>query len=172
MKAMASTLLVTSLVGQAAALELSSPDIKDGQSMAKAHVSSRCGGDDVAPAFTWRDEPAGTKSFALTMIDVTARPPLGWTHWIVVGIPATVHSIPAGGALSDGARAVAGSGGGGAYFGPCPPEGTGVHQYVFTLYALPGPAPAVMPKADPREISAQMSAAATAKATLTGTWQR
>jgi Raf kinase inhibitor-like YbhB/YbcL family protein len=172
MKTIAGILLATLLAGQASAFELSSPEIKDGQPIAKVQISPRCGGDNVAPALSWRDEPAGTKSFALAMIDLTARPPLGWAHWVVVDIPATVHSLPAGGALPDGARAIPGSGGGAAYFGPCPPEGTGVHQYVFTLYALHGPTPELMPKGDPRETSARLSAAADAKATVTGTAER
>jgi Raf kinase inhibitor-like YbhB/YbcL family protein len=172
MKTIAAILLATLSASQACAFELSSPDIRDGQPIAKVQISPRCGGDNVAPALSWRDVPAGTRSFALTMIDLTARPPLGWAHWIVVDIPATMHAIPAGGSLPDGARAILGSSGNGGYFGPCPPEGTGVHQYVFTLYALPGPTPELAPKGDPRETAARLSAAASAETTLTGTAQR
>jgi len=171
MKTIAGALLAALLAHDASALVLTSPDVRDGQPIAQSQVSPRCGGGNVAPALSWHGEPPGTKSFAFTMIDLTARPPTGWTHWVVVDIPATVHSLPTGGALPDGAHAVPSSGGGVVYFGPCPPEGTGVHQYVFTLYALPGPTPELTPKGDPHETTARLEAAASAKATITGTAQ-
>jgi hypothetical protein len=171
MKLVAGIALAAVVAGQASAMELSSPDIRDGQPIAQAQISPRCGGSNVAPALSWSGEPRGVKTFAFTMIDLTARPPTGWAHWVVVDIPASVHSLPTGGALPDGAHAVAGSGGGTVYFGPCPPEGTGVHQYVFTIYALTGPTPELTPKGDPRETTARLEAAAVAKATITGTAQ-
>ena len=169
MKRLAGALLAVLVGGQAAAMDLKSLDLKDGGAIAKAQISPRCGGGNVAPAFSWSGEPAGTKSFALTMIDLTARPPTGWAHWVVVDLPANVHSLPSGGALPEGAHAVPGSGGGVTYFGPCPPVGTGVHQYLFTVYALPGPTPELTPRGDPRETAAALAGAASAKASLTGT---
>jgi Raf kinase inhibitor-like YbhB/YbcL family protein len=169
MKKLAGVALAALFATQASAMELKSPDIRDGAPMAKTQISPRCGGDNVAPVLTWSGEPKGTRGFALTMIDLTARPPTGWAHWIVVDLPASVHSLPAGGALPEGAHAVPASAGGTTYFGPCPPQGTGVHQYLFTIYALPGAAPALTPRGDPRETAATLAAAASAKATLTGT---
>ena len=152
------------------AMDLHSPDLADGAAIARAQIYTRCGGSNIAPALAWSGEPQGTETFALTMIDVNV-PPANWTHWIVVDIPANVHSLPKGGALPAGASAVKSNFGDATYDGPCPPAGTGVHHYQITVYALPGRAPAIKPDAKAGEVSAALSRAALAKATITGTAQ-
>ena len=48
---------------------LSSPDLQEGHFMAKDHEFDGfgCDGKNVSPALNWKNAPAGTKSFALTV---------------------------------------------------------------------------------------------------------
>ncbi len=59
-----------------------------------------------------------------------------FTHWLAWGIPARSRSLPAGRPAPGEGRNDAGGIG---YVGPCPPSG--VHRYVFRLYALRAPLP-------------------------------
>lgn len=94
------------------------------------------GGSNISISLNWEEVPEETKSFALVMIDVSAR---NWAHWMVINISAETRSIEEG---ASGSRMPAGSKelfntfGTPGYGGPQPPKGTGVHQYVTTLYAL------------------------------------
>jgi Raf kinase inhibitor-like YbhB/YbcL family protein len=132
------SLLLVLLTGTASAgMTLTSADIKPGIAIPKAHIYPRCGGENVSPTLSWRDAPAGTKSFVLTMIDVDVKPD-EWSHWVVVGLPISVQSLPRGAkSLPGGAKAIVSNFGAAAYAGPCPPKGTGVHHYEFTIWALP-----------------------------------
>ncbi len=78
-----------------AAMSLTSIDIKPGAAIPIAHIYSRCGGENISPALSWSGAPSNTKSFVLTMIDIDVKPDK-WSHWIVVGLPATVTSLPRG----------------------------------------------------------------------------
>ena len=57
-----------------------------------------CQGDDAAPALTWSDAPAGTKSFALIVDDPDAPDPRApkttWVHWLLYNLPATAGALP------------------------------------------------------------------------------
>jgi hypothetical protein len=57
----------------------------------------------------------------------------GFVHWVVADIPSDRASLAAGERVGVAGR---NSFGGVGYGGPCPPVGSGVHHYVFTLYAL------------------------------------
>jgi Raf kinase inhibitor-like YbhB/YbcL family protein len=120
----------------AEAMTLASQDLKDGQPIAAAHIYPRCGGRNLSPQLSWAGAPAGTKSFAITMIDHNV-PPNDWSHWIVVGVPPGVTALRQGAALPAGARALKTDFGDAAYGGPCPPAGTGTHHYEVTVWALP-----------------------------------
>src|SRR5215831_7758673 len=119
------------------AMELKSSDIAPGAEIATAHIYPRCGGDNVSPALTWSGVPAGAKSLVLTMIDSDVQP-AEWSHWIVVDLPPTATMLARGTAhLPAGAIAIASNFGDAFYDGPCPPKGTGVHHYHFTIWAMP-----------------------------------
>ncbi len=126
----------------AAQFTLASIDVKSGSPMGIAQVYTACKGQNISPALSWSGEPAGTKSFAITMYDPDARAGGGWWHWTVFNIPPTVHSLAAG-AGSQGSKdlpagAVQGRNDFGLsqYSGPCPPAGEHAHHYEITVYAL------------------------------------
>ena len=93
--------------------------------------------EDVSPALSWTDAPAGTKSFALICHDPDA--PLvkpgtyGFVHWVLYGIPGDVSELAEG--VADYVQGVNDFGNSG-YGGPLPPPGHGTHHYFFWLLAL------------------------------------
>ena len=135
-------------------------------------------GTDKNPGISWSGEPAGTKSFALVMTDPDVPAPFDdagkegkklaadaprrdFYHWVVVNIPATTHSIPAGAdsaslskngkserqlayglrGINDYAGYMAGNpdriGVYAGYDGPCPPwNDERIHHYHFKIFAL------------------------------------
>jgi Raf kinase inhibitor-like YbhB/YbcL family protein len=124
---------------------VSSTNVKSGSTMALAQVLGSCNGQNISPALNWSGEPAGTQSFALTMVDSDARNGKGWWHWSVFNIPASVHALAAG-AASEGSKdlpagAIQGRTdfGFSHYGGPCPPVGDHAHHYEITVYALKVP---------------------------------
>jgi Raf kinase inhibitor-like YbhB/YbcL family protein len=89
---------------------------------------SQCAGENYSPQLAWTGTPAGTQSFAITMIDQN------FVHWLQFNIPAeTTELAETIGGPEIGVKAINGFGEFG-YGGPCPPSGT--HTYVITLYAL------------------------------------
>ena len=94
-----------------------------------------CDGDDASPALSWGEPPAGTRSFALAVVDPDAS---NFVHWIIYDLPASTRDLPEGIAQGpDAAGGHQGTNGFGntGYNGPCPPPGNG-HRYVFRLFAL------------------------------------
>lgn len=123
---------------------LASPDVKAGSPMAMAQVFDGygCTGKNTSPALSWSGEPAGTRSFAITMFDPDAPTGSGWWHWTVFNIPASVHALPAGAGTDESKELPAGAVqgltdfGSSHYGGPCPPPGDHAHHYEITVYAL------------------------------------
>jgi len=121
--------------GAAMSFQISTTAFSGGQMIPKRFT---CDGSDLSPQLTWKDAPAGAKSFALIMDDPDA--PAGtWVHWVVYNLPSDAKELPEGVAkqeqLPDGAlqgrndfRKI-------GYGGPCPPPGK-PHRYFFKLYAL------------------------------------
>src|SRR4051794_19746446 len=134
----AGTALLIFSAQPAGAFELQSPDIHNGGALAPGEGYKRRGGQKISPALVWRDAPAETKSFAVTAIDHNA-PPNDWSHWILIDIPPGVTSLAKGAAPPAGAHAVMTDFGDQGYGGPCPPPGSGVHHYEFTVWALRTP---------------------------------
>lgn len=152
----------------ASAMTLTSPDVAEGQPFAKEQIHTDCGGGNISPALSWAGVPAGTKTLALTMIDVSVKP-AGWSHWILIGMPPSLQSLPRGAwNVPWGAQAIRSNYGDLGYAGPCPPEGSGVHTYEFTIWALRENV-SVRRNAKAAAVTATLSAAAIDKATLTGT---
>jgi Raf kinase inhibitor-like YbhB/YbcL family protein len=136
----AATLFITS---PAFSFELSSPDIRQGATLNAAQVGNAfgCKGGGVSPAISWKDAPAGTKSFAVSLYDPDAPTGSGWWHWTVFDIPATANSLSEGAGTEDGKSLPAGTKQGhndagiSAFMGVCPPPGP-AHRYILTVTAL------------------------------------
>ncbi len=61
-----------------------------------------CVGENVSPQLSWVNPPAGTKSFALLMVDPEGRGGAGVNHWVAYGIPADVTGFAEGEVSKDG----------------------------------------------------------------------
>ncbi len=110
-----------------------------------------CSGGNVSPRIVWSGEPAGTKSFVVTVYDPDAPTGSGWWHWVVKDIPASAHELAKGttdGNLPRGAVQVTGDAGVAGYTGPCPPQGED-HHYIVTVWALKTDRLNVPPNASP-----------------------
>ncbi|HUO43671.1 MAG TPA: YbhB/YbcL family Raf kinase inhibitor-like protein [Burkholderiales bacterium] len=170
---------VTALAG-GAAFTLESPDIPHNSRIKDAQVFNGfgCTGQNVSPALTWKNAPAGTKSFALLMYDPDAPTGSGWWHWLVYNLPASTTSLAAGAGKADGSALPAGALQGNTdfgtpgYGGPCPPVGHGIHHYQFTLYALKVDKLDVPATATAAYIGYMANANALAKAKFTGLYSR
>lgn len=141
-------------------LAISSPAFADG---APIPLQYTCKGANVAPPLTW-SAPLG----AALVVDDPDAPRGPFVHWILVGIPPGPGST-ADGQTPAGAGGVTNSAGQAGYSGPCPPAGTGVHHYRFTLYQLP--AGFQLPLGlEGVQAEQAITAASTAQAQLTGTF--
>ncbi len=129
----------------AAGFELSSPDFASGQTIPQQYVYNGfgCSGGNLSPALNWKNAPAGTKSFAITVHDPDAPTGgAGFWHWLVINLPATMSGLAQGdGAqhsthLPAGAQQIRTDFGIEGWGGPCPPVGDKPHHYNFTVYAL------------------------------------
>src|SRR5258705_13163353 len=76
---------------------LSSTGFKDGERLATRFAGNNksnpnCVGENISPALSWANPPEGTKSYALLIVDLDGRPPVGVGHLVAYGIPASVTS--------------------------------------------------------------------------------
>ena len=101
-----------------------------------------CTGENKSPQLSWENAPEGTKSFAVTMYDPDAPTGSGWWHWLAFDIPSNVTELvenagnPSLNLMPSSVIQSITDYGEKGYGGPCPPEDHGIHQYVFTVYAL------------------------------------
>jgi Raf kinase inhibitor-like YbhB/YbcL family protein len=123
------------------AFALSSPAFEDNGRLAKKFAGNDktnpyCVGDNVSPPFSWSNPPAGTKSYALMLVDPEGRNGLTVVHWVAYGIPASVTGFAEGEVSGESPKYVGGKGTKGLnhYVGPCTPPGDW-HHYTFTLIA-------------------------------------
>src|SRR3990167_6740537 len=89
-------------------------------------------GLNINPPLIISEVPAGAKSLALIFIDLDALMDI-WVHWLLYNINPAITRIEAG-SLPEGATPGLNSLGSNVFDGPCP--ATGVHRYIFKLYAL------------------------------------
>src|SRR4030042_245443 len=79
------------------AMEISSSAFKDGGKIPVQYVMPGAGGKNISIPLAWKNTPAGTKSFALSIVDPH---PVAqhWVHWFVITV---LHSVTA---VADGAQ--------------------------------------------------------------------
>ncbi|MDN5726001.1 MAG: YbhB/YbcL family Raf kinase inhibitor-like protein [Propionibacteriales bacterium] len=121
------------LLPPAAVMQLTSPSFADGSALPNEHAQA---GGDSAPELNWSGAPEGTKSYVITCFDPDAPTPSGFWHWVAVGIPPSVTTLPAGGELPSGAFSVRNDYGSDGFGGAAPPPGDGPHRYMFAVHAL------------------------------------
>jgi len=131
-----------------------------------------CDGANVSPPLSWKDAPAGTKSFALIADDPDA--PVGtWVHWVAWNIPGTSSFLSEGitpsPKLPDGTMQGISDFRKPGYGGPCPPSGT--HRYFFKLYALDKTLN-LQESSNKAALEAALKGSTLAQATLMGTYSR
>lgn len=107
--------------------------------------NSNCTGKNNSPPLVWSNAPTQTQSLALLVHDPEGNKGLGVTHLVAYNIPPSSTGF-APDALRDGKGFTGGKNtpGTSAWYGPCPPPGSGAHHYTFTLIAtdLPPTLPA------------------------------
>ncbi len=137
MKKIFNVLLILCSVLMADGLTLSSPDLKGQLSITEVFNGFGCTGKNISPELNWKDAPAGTKSFAITVYDPDAPTGSGWWHWLVFNIPTSTQGFVKGVDLSKTGMVESMTDFGSTGFGgACPPKGDKAHQYIFTIHAL------------------------------------
>ncbi len=96
-----------------------------------------CDDKDISPPLSWSGVPEGAKSLALICDDPDA-PSKTWVHWVLFNLPPRTkelaEAVPARGSVSGGGTQGTNDFKKLGYGGPCPPSG--IHRYMFKLYAL------------------------------------
>ncbi|MEW6562245.1 MAG: YbhB/YbcL family Raf kinase inhibitor-like protein [Pseudomonadota bacterium] len=173
-----SALVLSLFAGSALAFDLSSPELQPGRPMSKAQEFKGfgCDGGNVSPALNWKDAPAGTRSFAVTVYDPDAPTGSGWWHWVVYDIPATATGLPGGAVvkapLPEGAKQGRNDFGGRDFGGACPPVGDKPHRYIYTVHALKVEKLEVPEDASPALIGFMLHSNRIGQAKLTATYAR
>lgn len=124
--------------------QLTGPSLQANGTLPARHVLNGfgCTGENLSPQLSWQGEPAGTKSFALTVYDPDAPTGSGWWHWLVFNIPSDIHSLaensgnPEKDLMPKQAIQAKTDFGTPGYGGACPPAGNPSHRYQFTVWAL------------------------------------
>ncbi|HZD59665.1 MAG TPA: YbhB/YbcL family Raf kinase inhibitor-like protein [Anaerolineae bacterium] len=118
-------------------MKLSSSAFENNGTIPVKYAHTRvAGGENISIPLEWQDAPAGTKSFALAMVDTSSR---NWVHWMVINIPPDITSLSEGASvikMPSEAKELANTFGSIGYGGPEPPHGARPHNYVTTIYAL------------------------------------
>ncbi|NHO32658.1 kinase inhibitor [Acetobacter fallax] len=155
------------------AFTLTSTAFVNGATMPQAQVYSGMGetGGNLSPPLAWKDAPAGTKSFVVTLYDPDAPTGSGWWHWVVINIPAGITALPEGagsgkGGLPEGALQLRTDFGVPGYGGAAPPPGR-VHRYILTVTALDVPKLDVPAEATPAMIGFMLNQHHLASAQIT-----
>jgi Raf kinase inhibitor-like YbhB/YbcL family protein len=159
--------------GSTGAMTLTSPDHMEGAKFADAYTCALKGfNGSIIPELHWTPGPTGTKSYALTFIDVTLaeKGEANGYHWVLYNIPTTTTELPEGfkDAASIGAKQNSN------FLGPCPNFGGGsanTDTYEFTLYALDTESITISGSGTSavRDAEMKLEADNLAKAKLTGT---
>ena len=151
------------------AIHVESSCFSEGGPIPRRHT---CDGRNTSPPLSWSGAPEGTKSLALICDDPDA-PGKTWVHWVVFNLPPGTQALPEGVPAHE---TISGGGTQGTndfrkvgYGGPCPPSG--IHRYLFKLYALDAEV-ALAPGATKADLERAMKGHVLSEATLTGKYSR
>lgn len=159
---------------------LTSPEVKTGSMLSEQQVlnSFGCTGANVSPALEWKNAPAGTKSFAVTVYDPDAPTGSGWWHWVMFNIPADTKQLAsnagqldAGKAPSEAVQSLTDFGAPG-FGGACPPVGAKAHRYIFTVHALDVEKLDLMPTSMPAMVGFMVNQHVLGRAHITAFYKR
>jgi len=139
-------------------MKLTSSAFEDNGEMPKDYGCSGAG--KTPPPLSIADVPEAAKSLALIVDDPDA-PDGHFTHWVVWNIPPASKTLQG----VEGQNSYGRSGWG----APCPPSG--IHHYVFDLYAL-DTAVEIPPDKGKDELEKAMAGLVIAQAELTGRYKR
>jgi Raf kinase inhibitor-like YbhB/YbcL family protein len=149
---------------------------RDGETMPARFATRQVeGGTGASVPLLWGDEPKGTRSYVIEMID---HHPVAheWLHWLAVDIPGAAHEVPEGAsttpAMPAGARELPNRAGRTGYGGPQPPVGSGVHDYEVTVFALDVPHLGVGPDSTLQHVASAMAGHVLGRASLVGRFGR
>jgi Raf kinase inhibitor-like YbhB/YbcL family protein len=149
----------------AANLTITSPAFANGAPIPVQFACREVGGQEIPPPLAWSAPGGEGSGLALVMDDPDARGGV-FVHWIVFGMRPGPGSSAAGQAQPGYGMLQPNGNGDRAYRGPCPPAGTGMHHYRFTLYQVPSNLELPTGIADATTIAQ----ASTAQAQFTGTY--
>jgi hypothetical protein len=118
----------------------------------------------------------GALSYAVVLTDKSFN---NLVHWVIYDVPASATALPAAVQKTYAPTNVMGAHQTASYqanvrgyLGPCPPIGGGPHTYEFAVYGVDvATLPATMATTGPQAV-ALITQHMTAKATLTGTYER
>ncbi len=127
-------------------ITLLSEDFVHDETLEDTYISSvdPCDGSGESPALNWSGVPTEAEKLVIIMSDADAET----TDWAVYNIDPTLTSLAENAPPPAGATELLG------YDGPCPPVDSGIHRYVFKIYALNAPIDA--PPADTAALKASM----------------
>ncbi|MFI9816113.1 YbhB/YbcL family Raf kinase inhibitor-like protein [Saccharothrix variisporea] len=161
-----------SLLPAVASFEVTSTDVRDGETLPDAHVYAE---GDTSPQLSWSGFPAETKSFVVTCFDPDAPTPSGFWHWVAVNLPASATSLDTGAGASDeglpgDAFHVRNDYGTRSFGGAAPPPGDRAHRYYFVVHAVDVEKLDVTPDSSPAVVSFNLAFHTLARAVLVSTY--
>lgn len=157
---------------------LKSNDIEGQAQMKQVFNSFGCKGDNISPQLSWSNAPEGTKSFAVNMYDPDAPTGSGWWQWVIFDIPVSAGQLVENAGNVElnlapkGAIQSLNNYGGYGYGGPCPPVNGGIHEYIFTVYALKVPSLGLDKNSNPAMVGFYINANTIEKTSLVMYYQR
>lgn len=133
------------------------------------------GGDNVSIPLKWSNAPVGARSFAVFMYDLNSVAK-NFVHWAVINIPYNVSEILEGASrtpyMPTSSVELKNSSGSIGYVGPCPPLGTGRHEYKIIVYALNVETLPLSGYLTFKQFESQIKGKVIAKAEMSGFFQR
>jgi len=110
------------------AMEISTSAFQDGGKIPIQYVMPGAGRKNISIPLVWKNIPAGTKCFAVSIVDIH---PIAqnWVHWLVINISPRVTTLEEGASnkkMPSGSIELKNSWGDIGYDGPEPPKGQAI----------------------------------------------